>query len=364
MWKSFVICGVALAALVAWDLTLTSREEEERRNNVRVGRLFTKEEREGPGKEVKGLMIENPAGDKFIYKKVGKEEWRCTSYKNAVASAERIERGLLTKIFETEGHVQSDDSKDASQYGLDVPSMFRVSIHGNGILEKPERSDLIGSVDVGAALHEKDGCFMRRTGLQKIWTMDGNPHPELDRPPSVKLPPLLDMSMIPAYWLASAQRVKNIKVEFANGKSYELEVRDKQISMEDQRQGKSPFEWYLKQNGKEQLCQERPSLDYTTVLMRAPFMDIIDYSQRPNLGFDNPPPAAKLTLFPAEGKPMELYVGSVATQNKQYAVYNTTSGSIYECQKEIVGLLFPQESMLLTPGVNPWEQLLKMMNPR
>lgn len=362
MWKSFVACGVLLGGLVVWDVLLTNREDEARRNIVRVGRLFTKEER--AAKETKGIVIETQAGEKFTYKKISADEWRCTSYKNAIASTEHIERGLLTKIFESEGHVQSDDSRLAAQYGLDGPSMLRVTVHGPGLLEKTERADVIAAVDIGNSLQDKEGSFMRRTGQQKIWSMDANPHPELDRPAGVKIPPLLDPSMVPMFWFAKAQRVKRIKVERGNAKPFELEVRDKQISPEEMRQGVSPIDWYFLQDGKEKLAEQPAALAFTTVLMRAPYSDVLESTQPvfEALGFNRP--AAKLTLTPAEGPPMELYVGSVATPSKKYAIYNSTTQLIYECEVGIVNLLFPQEPMLLTPGANPWKQLLDMMQPK
>ncbi|MBI3819914.1 MAG: hypothetical protein HY286_14550 [Planctomycetes bacterium] len=358
--KSFIFVGAALAGLVVWDVVLTLREEDARRNIVRIGRLFTKEEREVS--EPRGFVFETQTGAKFIYKKTGADEWRCTSYKNAVASTEHIERGLFNKIFESEGNVQSDDSKLAAQYGFDVPAMYRVTIHGPGIVATPERPDPIASVEIGAAVHDKEGSYMRRTGDKRIWFMDSNPHPELDRPAGMHIPPLIDPSMVPMYWLGRAQRVKIIKIEKANDKAFELEVRDKQISPEEMRAGKSPFEWYFKQDGNEKLCEQSAALGFTSLLMRAPYSDIVDVALYNSLGFDKP--IAKITLTPQAGEPLEIFVGSVGTPNKKIAVYNVQSQLIFECEPQIAGLLFPKEQMLYTPGQNPWKQINEMMQPK
>ncbi|MFN0206853.1 MAG: DUF4340 domain-containing protein [Planctomycetota bacterium] len=359
MMKQIAGCAIILGGLIVWDRVMTANEDELKANTVRVGRIVSKEERER--KTPAAIVIETQGGDKFTFVKTAPEIWKCSSYRNAIASTERIERGLINKLFESEGHVQSDDSKLAAQYGLDVAGMFIVTVHGDGFIKNKGADDVIAKIDIGAAAHDRDGCFMRRHGEQKIWAMDSNPHPELDRPAQVKIPPLLDPSIIPMYWLSSAQRVAKIKVERSGAAAYELEVRDIQITPEEMKQGKSPFEWYYKKTGVEdRLCEQTAAVGYTSILMRAPYSDVLDVAMFSKLGFDKP--AAKLTLTPGQGTPMEIFLGGVMTPNRKFAIYNAATQAIYEVEPGLVEYVFPKEGELITPGRNVWKPLMDQMS--
>jgi hypothetical protein len=360
MWKQIIACALLFAGLFVWDWTMTKSEEDVARNTVRVGRLVSKQERDRAA--ATAVVVEYRTGEKFIYAKVAQDQWKCLNYRNAIASGERIERGLINKLFESEGHVQSDDSSLAPQYGLDTASMVKVSVHGPGFDAKTATGDRIAQIDVGAPSHDRDGCFMRRSGEQKIWAMDSNPHPELDRPPGVKLPPLLDPSLIPMYWVMAAQRVMAVKVERAGAAAFELEVRDKQISPEDMKQGKSPFDWYFKKGGNEMLCDQTAAMGFTSILMRAPYSDVIDASEFSKLGFDKP--AAKLTLTPSAGAPMEIFLAGAESPNRKFSIYNAATQSVYEVEKGLANYLFPLEAELITPGRNIWKPLMDQMSGR
>lgn len=350
---------MTLAALVALDLWLADREAEDRRVE-KVGRLFTEEERKRPAA---GLTVQ-AGSESFVYVKIAPDEWRCINYKSAIASTESIEKGLISRIFETEGHVQSDDPKLVQQYGFDGTGMFKIAVHGGEFAAAALKGvapagDVIASVDIGNALADRDSSFMRRSGRPSIWSMDSNVRPLLERPQGFKLPPLLDPGIIPSFWLQKSQRIKMIRVQVSGKIDYELEVRDVQVSPEELKQGKSPFEWVYKKSGSEKLCEQSNALSYTTFLTRAPYADIIEASKFNTLGFDKP--VAKLTITPGQGAPMEIFVGSTTLQGGRRAVYNATTKVAYECDGNLLGYLLPQDSLLLSGAVNPWKQLLEMM---
>ena len=229
MWKTIVVITILLAALVGADVALSASEGNERASVKKVGRLVPKEERD---RGQPAALVVDSAGKKTIYASTP-NGWRCLTYRNAVAAQDAVQ-SVINKTFEAEGIVQSRDSALSHQYGLDVPSSMRLEVHGPK-WEKDAKQDLIVAVDLGNPHIEKDGSFMRRAGETAIWSVDSNPHLELDVPAGSPLPAMLDPSIVPTYWLQQAKQVRTIRIERAGAPVLEMEIRDKQISPEEMR---------------------------------------------------------------------------------------------------------------------------------
>lgn len=351
MGKSIAAVVLLAAALFAADRFLTAREGAERAGARKVGRLVPPEEREGKA----AGSIEIAGGGGSAAYALGAEGWRCTSYRNAPASGDRIQ-SLVQKLLESEGLVLSRDPASASQFGFDGPAMRTVTLRTAPTPQEPQ-GKAIASIDVGNAYQAGERCHLRRHGEAPVWLAETDPHPELEAPPGGLLPPLLDPSLVPMVWLQGAKRVRGLAIERLGAPKLELELRDKQISPEEMRQGKLPFDWYSKGAAGETLCDPQLALAFTSYLMRAPYLDVVDPQAAAALGFEQS--IAKITLIPMEGAPADLFVANGKVPGRML-VYNAATKTAYELATEQATLLLPVEKQLTDPASpNPWRAILQ-----
>ncbi len=352
MSRFVISLAVAFALLAAWDGLATRHEESLRRSNLHLGRFISKQEREG--RPVAGIRIQKGAEPAQLYGSMG-GMWRCLSYHSAVASGDQI-GSLVHQIFEAEGIVQSDKSAVEVEYGLNTSGAWSISLHGPGLLSDPQH-DVLLSLDLGNATSDNEGCYIRRHGSNRIWSVDTNPHQELDHSSGNRLPPMLDPSLVPGAWLAQMKRMSRIEVEPASGESYVLEMHELKVTPEQMRQGMPAIEWHVKQGGSDVVS--RAALDYALYLLRAPYRDVRDPAGYAGFGFDQP--RARVTLHPESGQVLELRLAREKADGSD-VVYNSFSRSIFEVDPNEEGLLFPPASTLLTRNPeDPWRVWLQLL---
>ena len=82
------------------------------------------------GKSVAVVRVQDGDGKVHLY---GRQEglWRCLDYRCAPALGDRIEQ-LISGLYEAQGVVLSEHPQQPQDYGLDVPSMRTISLHGAG----------------------------------------------------------------------------------------------------------------------------------------------------------------------------------------------------------------------------------------
>ncbi|MGH7152152.1 MAG: DUF4340 domain-containing protein, partial [Planctomycetota bacterium] len=242
MTRAIPILAALVAALVAADVALTRAGGEARRSSSKVRRLVPPGEREAERVavlRVGGGALPSP----MVYAREG-GIWRCSTYRGALV-AEALVGSVLKKLFEGGGVVQSVDPAKASSYGLDGPSMVRLSIHGPRGLEGPDADRLL-SLDVGSAAPSMGGGYVRRTGETEIWSVDVNLREELAPEEASALPPLVERTLFPSAWPGASKGMKSFRIEPAGAEAFELEGRPREVSPEEMRAGKSPWEWFVK----------------------------------------------------------------------------------------------------------------------
>jgi hypothetical protein len=348
MAKRILAALLALAALVAWERSLSARERAERRDSMRIGRLVSKEEREG--RTLAALRVEQ-AGAAHAYARVG-GRWRCTTYRGALASEDRI-NSLLKNLFEAEGIVQTRDRAREADYGLAASEAARLEF-----LE-PDGKPLL-SFELGRSTGDGEGAFLRRTGAAEIWSVDQDPHAELDRSSAPGLPPLHELTVVPAGWPGSARTLQRIEVERAGQPPYALELRERAVTPEEMREGASPFEWILVRGGPggpEEPCAPPLGVGYSTFLTRAPYAEVLEPALAAEMGLDRP--VARVALVPAEGEPCSVVLAPSQHVDRMVVACDA-AGMAYAVLPEVAELLFPAPEMLLptAPG-NPWDPWLR-----
>jgi hypothetical protein len=352
MGKVLFFLLLALAGLVAADLALGKAEGRARSTSSRVRRLAPPETRDAALVSVVRLD-DLSRGASHLYAKI-EGLWRCVSYRNAVVNDGAME-SLLKKVFNGEGLVRGDEPSRVPQCGLDGPSMLRVSLHGPRGLESAGQDRLV-SIDVGSASSQPAGGYVRATGGREIVSVDVNLREELAPDDAGPLPPLVDRNVVPAVWPGFRKGIKSIVVEPEGAPSFELEGRRREITPEDMRSGKSPWEWFLKQAGGEQLCEQPLAMSYVSFLMRAPCMDVMEAKGQAGVDLK---PRGRVTLVPNEGDALPLSIGSAAVGLGD-PVLNPFSKSVYFVSTQVASLLVPRaEQLLAAGGPNPWEPYLK-----
>jgi hypothetical protein len=360
MWKTIPILILILGGLMYWDSALSQKEILSRRSSSRVRQLIPKELREGESQRVAALKLEDPGHkEAFVYARE-KDAWRCVSRFRAIADEGKI-KSLIDKLLNSQGIVQMKEAARAPDYGLGEGSVLHLSLHGPKVFED-RREDLLHAFDVGLPVPGATGCYVRLSGSAEIIAMDANLREELAPPAIAGIPPLVDLHIIPPVGLGNTG-TQRIVIRRADGEKFELLRREKRISPEEMKAGQLPWDWILKRNDREETCPPGPSNAFATFLLRAPFLAILDPKTLPQLGLEKP--SVKLALYPSEGKPVEVSVGS-KRPNGRVPVHNELTQSLFEASSEVADLLAPRaDELALGPNQaeatagNPWEAFLR-----
>jgi len=367
VWKTPTILLAILMVLFYWDATLSRREADTRRSSSQVRQLIPPGKREG--KLVAAIQVEEPSRkESSLYGHV-RGSWRCLSLWGVMADEARI-RGLLEKLFNAQGIVQSRDRARMPDYGLDEKNVLRLSLHGPRILERRGR-DVLQSFDVGFPVPGGNGCYVRVSGSDEVIAIDENLREELARPEESTLPPLLDPHVIPAIWPGKAG-IRRISIEREDGEKFEIARRDKSLSPDELRAGKIPWDWILRKDGNEVTCDPLVSTAYVMFLQRAPYTALIDPRTLPDLGLDKP--SARLILRSPEGEgqeggsplgsgALEIAIGRKGSgpgSGSGVPVENRLTQNLFEVSSEVAGLMAPRsEQLTRADRANPWEPWLR-----
>jgi hypothetical protein len=349
MLRRVVVLAALLLALVAVDRSQRDAAAERRQDALRVRAFVGADQREG--KSVAVVRVQDGDGKVHLY---GRQEglWRCLDYRSAPALGDRLEQ-LIAGLFEAQGVVLSEQPQQPHDYGLDVPSMRTISLHGAAVDFKDPASDLVVAIDVGAAVVGADGCYARVRGERAIWTIDVDPGAITGREPTAR-PSLIDPALVPAAWPGASPRVQTIRVVRAGLTPYQLDIRTREVSPEEAMQGVPGFEWILTRGGgPEEKTAFAPAVGYSGHVLSAPWVEVLDSALAPTLGFDAP--RAEVTLTGGGGEPCRLVLGG-RTPSGRLAVLNSISRLVYEVEPAEEALLFPPvESFAEGATANPWD---------
>jgi len=349
MLRRVLILAALLVALVAVDRSQRDTAAERRQDALRVRAFVPAAQREG--KAVAVVRVQDGDGTVHLY---GREAglWRCLDFRAAPALGDGLEQ-LISGLFEAQGVVLSEKPQQPHDYGLDVPSMRTISLHGAAWTPKDPTGDQVVAIDVGAAVVGADGCYARVRGEHAIWTIDVDPGAITGREPSAR-PSLIDPALVPAAWPGVSPRLQSIRVARVGQPAYQLEMRAREISPEEAMQGVPGFEWILKrEGGAEEKTAFAPAVGFSGHLLSAPWAEVVDSALATTLGFDAP--RAEVTLTGGGGDPCRLVLGS-RTPSGRLAVFNSASSLVYEVDPAEEALLFPAaEAFAEGATVNPWD---------
>ena len=128
-----VLLSTVLVGLIVWDRSLAASAATERQENVSVGQLVSKEDRERITGRVAAIEVEQD-GRTWMYVPIA-GQWRCAQYAFAPALESSV-TSLLQGLLEAEGIVQTEDPSVFEQYGIGVPGATFVTFHGSNAVSQ------------------------------------------------------------------------------------------------------------------------------------------------------------------------------------------------------------------------------------
>lgn len=350
----WIVLGGAFVALWRLEESLRADEVAARDSAFRIGRLIRKDERERI--QAAAVSVGPKNGTKWIYARDELGHWVCINFQLALASEEMIDR-LMKTLLDAEGTVRTRDLSRASEYGIGTDQSYEVRLHGPEI-SGPDHLDVRFTVELGKPLEDLNACYVKRTDDAGIWEIDTNPWTALAPGAHAGLPPMLDPNVIPRVWPGQSRRVNVIRVEHADGEAFEITLHDIQITEEEFRLGKSPYEWHLHANGTENIAPMRPTGAYSSYLFFAPFADLPDPRLTKELGFEQP--RVRIQLTPADGEVCELRVAPKPLESGLVPVLNLQAQRLYAVTPAVAELLAPRHAAFQgEDGPNPWEAELQ-----
>lgn len=335
------------AALLAVDRSQRDSAAGARQEALRVRPLVQRAADDT--RKIAFVRIEDGDGRAVLYGIGLDRQWRCLSFKGAPALGEKLEQ-LAINVQQTQGVVLSEDPARPADYGLGTSSMRVISLHGGKMKPTDATSDLIASVDIGAAVIGAEGCYARQHGQRAIWTVDVDPAAICGREPTPR-PSLIDPAMVPAGWHGEGPRLQSVTVQLPGRPAAKLTMRNKEVTPEQMEKGEPGFEWVLTTGGPESIAPLQAATSYANYVLQAPWSDIVDPAVAPSLGFDKP--RAILTLE-GSGPVLHLILGG-RTPSGRSAVLCDLNQIAFEIEPAQEALLFPAAEMF-APGAqaNPW----------
>jgi hypothetical protein len=350
MTKRLLLMGLLVAVLVAADRALQSAQAARRAESLRIASFAG--DLAGSSDALAAVRIESGAGESWLFgRKQG--QWRCLSWRGAVADGDAV-LALVSAVTDAVGVPLSERPANPAEFGLDLPTMFTISLHGPKVAPLDPGQDRLLAVDIGAPLAAGAGCFARRHGESSVWSIDTSPAAGLARAPGERIPPLVDRQLVPAAWPGLPLRVQRLRVEIAGLPPYELSLEAREVSREEFLAGKPPFKWYLVTDGVAQDCAELLAVYFANHVVEARWTGLADPALADHIGLDRP--RAKLTLMSGEAEPLELILGARLPGNVP-AVWVPLTGQLCELRPDDEALLFPPvEAFAPDAQTNPWDR--------
>jgi hypothetical protein len=336
---------------VACERALSLPERSERRASSRLRRLVPPALLEG--KSVAAIRVEDTARREALLYARTSSGWRCLSRYGVPADEARLS-SYVEQILEAQGILQSQDPGRANRFGLDPPSLLRVSLHGARLLHD-RGHDLIALAEIGAAVPGGRGTYARSGVTNEVIAVDVDLRTDLAWPKALGLAPLLDPRIVPAVWSGSAS-VERIAVRPQSGAAFELRKRPRTPKPEEFLRGGLPWDWVLVAGGREQSTPQGPSNAYASFLQSATYNLALDPRLADGLGLARP--RARVVLYPPEGKAVEIQIGGPAPAGG-IVVKNALTQGVFAVDSQVAALLVPRaEALRHAAKVTPWDSRL------
>jgi hypothetical protein len=335
---------------VACERAFSLHDRSERRASSRLRRLVPPALLEG--KSVAAIRVEDTARREGLLYARTSSGWRCLSRYGVPVDEARLS-GYVERILEAQGILQRLDAGSTDRFGLDPPRLLRVSLHGPRVLQD-RGHDLIALAEIGATLPGGRGTYVRSGMSHEVIAVDADLRRDLTWPKAAGLAPLVDPRIVPAAWSSSAN-VERIAVH-PTGAAFELRKRARPATREEILAGALPWEWVLVTGGSQQTAAPGPSNAYARFLESATYDLALDPRLADGLGLDRP--RARVVLYPAEGKAVEIQIGGPAPAGG-IVVKNALTQSVFAVDSQVAALLVPRaEALRHAAKVTPWDSRL------
>lgn len=366
MKRALLVLPLLLAALVWWERSLVARAAHEREARSRVGRLVPAEEKQGLS--LSALRLERAGTGVLTYGRV-RGRWRSLDTSLAPADLGAIER-LVGGLLDAQGFVVSEEVSEAAAWGIGAPTSWRVSLCGPRVLEAPD-GDVQLAFDLGASVPDEGGSFVRLRGAREVWAIDADPAALLE-PPVAGLPPLLEPYVVPRDWEGWSQGLTRLAVRHAAGSRFALERRAVEVTPEELRAGRAPWEWVLVPDAGpgaappvttgvttgERPAAGLPAHAFSLFVQRLSYVDVLDPARRAELleGTRRPD---ELLLGAEGGATLVLRLGA-PLEDGRVPLWNEATGTLYAVEAELAALALPGvEAFLEGSDANPWDPWLR-----
>jgi len=361
------VLSASLGGLCLWERALSSSEEEQRRANIRVGRLVSSEQADEIQRRTAAVHLEGENNWLYVLTPQG---WRILGYWGAPAVGSKIE-GVANALRNAEGVIQSKDEADYSSFGIgevgDGPS-WRVTFHGNEFLQTSAEGqqnfvgDPIYQVEVGHAVPGLEGCYVRvldpppPAEQRGVWAVDQSPLGALQSP-AAGLPPMLEPHVLPASWMGQGRRIERVEVQRRDA-AYELVLEMRELTAEQRRDREQSYQWALRMGGQSVPYEGALTSIYTYFLYRLPFAAVIDATRVDAQALVDGA-SAVVRLHSSAGEPIEVLLGP-PLENGTRLVRCSLTGCYYLVAEEACELFAPlPQSMFEGATENPWEAFLQ-----
>ena len=344
-WRTLLILSLLLAALLAWDRSLTARREVQREQTSRVGPLLD----EDPFLQRQVAAVRLDSGDDVHLYVFHDGLWRCVTYHNAPALNEPIE-AIIPALINAQGVIRSTDPADAPSFGFDDQHPLRLSVSGSEVFTH-HAGDVIYAFDLGRSILATGGSYVRPVNTDTIWAIDHDFHHLLAPDETSSIPPMLEPHIVPRTWPGVRQGPTRLTIQHGD--------RTIQITREpaDPADDGLQWQWHVQEGAAAYLGDVLQVTSYAVFLTRAPFADVLPPQAGDPYRLGNP--LAVITDEIADGPPLQLIIGGPGPGGGP-VVLNSLTGVAYEIEPDITGRMLPDIDLLLDgERGNPWEPWLR-----
>lgn len=355
MSRALLVLSIVLIGLLVWDRGLESRGAQPDRGGAGIERLITKERL--AGRSLAAVSVEKPGGDSLLYVR-SKGRWRCREAFGAVADAEAV-KALIESLVEARGVALTEDSTQEHALGLDADKRSTIGLHGPKVLDKTDR-DLYFAFEVGAVFDEglHGRALVREKGSARVLEIDHDPLRSIGST-SDGIPPLIDTHLLAASTGSGFRGFKQFFIDLADTTGRTGFTGGASLILKSA-PGKDPAagpDWSLEHDGQIDPCPAWRAGGYTSLFIRARCIGLARPARAKDLGLD--PPAARLTLVPNEGDPIQIDVSALNPAHEVW-VWNRLTNVVMQVTPEVRAMMVPDAAMFLDESrPNPWEEWLR-----
>jgi hypothetical protein len=362
MTKTIVAIGILLALLTAAEHALVKKYNIDNPRYISAAPLADPAKVTEISVKAVGLLFSGENVElEMIYERDG-DAWRVPMYRNAYAVTDRV-NGIVRDLVAARGLVVDRRGLDDSAFGF-TQGNLRIRLYG------ANREVLLETI-CGRAIpgYQQNESYVRITGSDAIYHINGNPILKLGSPQEFKHP-LVDPKVIPD---ALGSRGELTRISYEPADAYDI----KWIERRKKTGGESPlppgnpmrdmkqYDWFADTDGRrETKLNERTTVSYTNFINRLTYntipkaSELTDAATMPsNIKIvmlyekpkNEPAPGEKRPEPPPETFTEYLELRGFDKNGDRFLFYSGT-GLVYAIPQQKADLLFPTLDGLANPA--------------